>query len=104
MNTTEPPLCLSSGHRARDSHTWAKNFSPKPSCHSLSGVAKKSPRRTAPALLTRMSSRPHFCVTACASSVAAPSCQQIGDEHVRVAARLADLGRDLVERRLGRAR
>ena len=97
MATTEPPAALSSGQAARQSLTWAKNFSAKPACQSASVCSKKSPRREAPALLTRISSRPKRCSRARRAAPARP--RRAGRRHgFRRGGRRADSGRDLVKR------
>ena len=99
MATIEPPLALSSGHAARQSRTWAKNFSSKPASQSASVSAKKSPRRAAPALLTRISSRPKRVFRE--ARQAAPARLRRTDrrrEFRRVRPLRADSVRDLAER------
>ncbi len=80
MVTSEPCCALSSGQASRVSRTWAKNFSAKPSAQSASVSLKKSPRWVAPALLTRMSSRPNSRRTASTSGFSAPSWRRSSTE------------------------
>src|SRR5262245_34481288 len=64
MLMTLPGDALSSGQNNRDSRTAAKYFSANPSTNASSGSSKKLPPRVAPALLTRMSQRLNFSLTA----------------------------------------
>ena len=104
MATTEPPAAFSSGQAARQSRTWAKNFSAKPASQSASVCLKKSPRREAPALLIRISSRPKRCSTQLARRAGSSSSRRSATwiSALRPSARTASA--TLAERVAGRAR
>ena len=98
--TSEPRCALSSGQASRVSRTWAKNLSAKPSAQSASDSLKKSPRWVAPALLTRMSSRPKLASHRLDQRLFGALLAQIEHRDGGLAALGLDLGRDRVQRRL----